>query len=84
MMACAKSSSWSTRPQAFSDLFVVKSMGRRRRGLCVVDETVCCRTCDASVRAEFADFIEHRIAAMSLAERQQFDRLLRLNPPPRR
>lgn len=36
------------------------------------------------LRAEFADFIEHRIAAMSPAERQQFDRLLRLNPPPRR
>ena len=27
MMACARSSSWSTRPQAFSDLLVVKIIG---------------------------------------------------------
>jgi hypothetical protein len=32
-------------------------------------------------RAEFADFIEHRIAAMTPAERQQFDKLLRLKTP---
>ena len=35
-------------------------------------------------RAEFADFIEHRIAAMSSAERQQLERLLRLNTAPKR
>lgn len=35
-------------------------------------------------RAEFADFVQHRIAVMSPAERQQFDRLLRLNPATKR
>jgi hypothetical protein len=35
-------------------------------------------------RAEFADFVQHRVAAMSAVERQQFDRLLRLNPAPKR
>lgn len=34
-------------------------------------------------RAEFAELIEHRIATMSSAERQQFDRLLRLNTAPK-
>jgi hypothetical protein len=35
-------------------------------------------------RAEFADFVQHRIAAMSPTERQQFERLLRLNTAPKR
>ena len=35
-------------------------------------------------RAEFADLIEHRIATMTSAERQHFERLLRLNTPPKR
>jgi hypothetical protein len=35
-------------------------------------------------RAEFVDLLEHRIAAMSPAERQQFDKLLRLNAAPKR
>jgi hypothetical protein len=35
-------------------------------------------------RAEFAALIEHRIAAMSSAERQQFEKLLRLNRAPKR
>ena len=43
-----------------------------------------CRRATLRSRAEFADLIEHRIAAMSPGERQQFDRLLRLNPATKR
>jgi hypothetical protein len=35
-------------------------------------------------QVEFADFMQHRIATMSPAERQQFERLFRLNAAAKR
>jgi hypothetical protein len=35
-------------------------------------------------RAEFADFIEHRIITMTPAERRQLEALIRLDTPPKR
>jgi hypothetical protein len=35
-------------------------------------------------QVEFADFVQHRIVAMTPAERRQFDALMRFNPAPKR